>query len=229
MARIPEQPSRTSPPGPAVRTSPLAVVSLVLALMPCCPLVNVVGIVLGLAALRRIDLAGGRVGGRRMARAAVLAGGGMTILSMFMLRDFSRTMHQSYEAAMNGQVEAFVHAAVSGDVSAANQAWSNQPGERLQPDEIEAFGRELNSRYGPLKRFTIASSVTSGSLLTPRMDAAGIFVFENGQLTGSARFNLVAGTVSVKPTFRIRSLRIDDAQQGDLMLPPASDMSQMPN
>jgi hypothetical protein len=200
--------------------SRLAVVALVLAVLPCPP-VMLIGGTLGLIALRRIQASHGALGGRRIALAAALTGAALTLISTALYTWFVSAVTNDFQAIMTRHTEEAVRHAAAGQSQLVVQRWSKDAAASIEPAEIEAFGGEAAQRYGALERFDVTSMYPrkSRTWLGGGFDIAGIFRFENAERTGAASFEYQPGFGSPTPLFRILSLRIDDAEQGDLQLP----------
>jgi hypothetical protein len=203
------------------RVSWLAITALVLAVIPCCPFVSLLGGMLGMVAVRHIGLSGGRLSGRKVAIAAATIGVGVTFVSSVVFNSLQQYADRTTRATIITQVEATVRDAADGRTGTALGRWQTDLGasRALTEDSIERFGRFTRDRYGELQRFTITSMVTSHNIFSPQIEVAGIFVFESRELTGSATFQLESGSSAFWPNFWLRKLVIDDPRLGALQLP----------
>ena len=200
------------------RISALAITGLVLAVIPLCPPANLLAVVLGMLALRRIRISSGRLRGAGLARAAIFAGSVLTILSLILLTRFATRQQELIDQAMVDVVKSTIQGAMGDRADSVRLSWVGPREKRPGEEEILAFGRTLEERYGTFERCDIVSSVMTGSFLAPRMEAAGIFYFSGGQLHGSVEVDFLIQPFQTDPTFRMRALRIEDPQAGDIEL-----------
>jgi hypothetical protein len=200
------------------------VVALVLSVVACCPLVSLLGALLGIAAYRRITLSGGLLRGRRVAQTAIILGVGLSIASSIVWSKVQSSLVGWTNDAAVTCVESFVRAAQRGDASGARSRWagSTQAAGAANDDSVLGFGAAASDRYGSLRAFRVTSIVSAGSMLASGLDVAGTFSFERRELPGSAGFVLEPVSMWSMPVLRLRQIVIEDAQAGDLALPQRS-------
>jgi len=220
-SRTPDR--RTTPAGTNGRLSKLAVTAVVVAAIPLCPLTGLLGALLGVLALRRIRLSGGRLGGRRTALAAIIIGVACAFVWSAVLDRVARQQREWQEKAMVGAVTAVIEAERAPDLNAALQAWSSLDPDRPAGEEILRFSRETTARYGRFDRFAIISTSRRISLTQPAVEVAGVFHFADEAPLGSARFALEAVPGRIMPVFRLTRLMIEDQHRGNLILGSTSD------
>jgi hypothetical protein len=219
-----QPPPQLEPDGQrSLRTSALAIAALVLSVIPCCPMVNLAGAMIGVAALRRIDSAPAQLGGRRLAIVAIAAGLGLSIFLGGAWIAFAVQYQDRVDRDMVTTVETFVRSAADGDVAQARAMWSRVPSAAIDDAAVFAFGQEVKDRYGALERISIASTTSVGSVLSMRIDAACVFSFESSTRTGSAGFQVISSASGFWPTVRLVSLRIDDADRGNIIVGPKAE------
>ncbi len=199
--------------------SALAVVGLVLALVPCCPFISLLGAMLGISAWRRIRISNGKLGGRRVALAACFAGIGLSIVSTVGLSVLSRAISDSSRDTMVSSIEQTIATAIDGNMHAVPSAWASTSATPTSA-QVSDFGKQMKERYGAFQRFKMTTSNVGGSLLRQEHEVAGIFVFERRELTGSAKFEVRAAAGESWPTFELQSILIEDHELGELRLPP---------
>jgi hypothetical protein len=222
-APMPE-PAVTPPsaPGEPAARSRLAIVALVVALVPCCPMSSLLGAFLGLVALRRIRLSeagpGPRLGGTRIALAAIVAGAASAVVWSSVLDRFVRGQESQQRDAILARVAEVVDGAQTGDAATARAVWATDDANRPSPEEIEDFGRAATERYGRFERFAIISAARSGSMLAPEVEVAGMFHFERESPLGSVRFVMRFTPGSLVPLFVLQRLTIEDQEHGGLEL-----------
>jgi hypothetical protein len=106
-----------------------------------------------------------------------------------------------------------------GQVAAAAGHWAKLVGDAPSAESLQRFGALTHDRYGRLNRFQITSMVASNGLFSHQIEIAGVFSFERGERTGSAKFQLRPGEGVAWPSFWIQGLKIDDAEHGSIQLP----------
>ncbi len=207
------------PKGPL---SALAVTALVIAVLPGCPPVNLLGLVLGVLALRRIRNASGRLGGRRIAQLAVGLGWLSSMLWAAGWWWVGDTTRDALEQSMTEQVERLL--VIESDRQAEEQVarWSGPAAVAPSPQEVRAFAESVRARYGPLRRLSVTSMTTDGSFSDPTYVIAMIAFFEGGQHAASGRFRLQVGTLQT----RLQRLIVMDPDGGDLMIPSVAESDQ---
>ncbi len=196
----------------------LAVAGLVMAIIPCCPPANLLAVGLGLLALRRIGASSGRLRGVGLARAAIFAGSILTILSLVLLTRFANRQQQLMDQAMVNVVESTIQGSMIDRADSVRLSWVGPRESRPSEEEILAFGQTLQERYGTFKRCAIVSSLMTGSFLAPRMEAAVIFHFADGQRHGSIEVDFLVRSFQIDPAFSMRAVLIEDPQAGDIEL-----------
>jgi hypothetical protein len=213
--QIKQSPAKVRPP----KLSALAVVALVVAAVPCCPLVNLLGAMLGIAAMGRIQFWRGSLGGRRVAATAIGIGLGLAVLLSAAWMTFSYREQQRLESQMVSSIEGFIRAAEDGRSDTAQQFLRPGIDKGESGDVLAGFGEQMKQRFGSLERVSIASQSNSGSLLAPTIETACVFVFESTQRTGSAAFQLAITGKSIWPELRLTRLVVDDGESGSLAFP----------
>ena len=197
------------PSGPR-RLSPLAVVAVVLAAIPMCVPVNLLGFVFGVLALRRIRLSAGMWRGVGVARTAVVLGMVTTLggsWGWMALQEWQESVTTEAAArAANG----FVLAPAANDPSAALEWWSPQAG----PPSVEAlttFGKAL-AAGGAVSHVTVnaVTPTMDGDFLQPTLSLWLTIVCSDGQQWRSAaRLNLVPSPGELTPQGRLRWIEVD--------------------
>lgn len=217
----PDLPVNNPPPD---RVPKLAVVGLVLAFIPCCPMTALGGALLGLIALRRLPDPVANRRGRRVAITAVISGVALSCLWLFVLERARITQDEANERAMVASVgELF---AADTDPVAAATAWSERIETRPRAEDVAAFLAECEIRYGALDRFSPLTRHHDGPMFGPFVELSGVFHFEKGRPLGVVSLDVMtidveldALAVQLTPVFRFRSVTINDATLGDLHLP----------
>jgi hypothetical protein len=209
-----------APAGSRGRPSALAVVALIVAAIPLCPLTGFVGALLGVVALRRIRLAGGRLGGRGVATWAIVIGVAFAFIWLAVLDTVLQKQREAQEAMMINAVGAAMRSGQTADPAGALQVWSVSDPDRPSGGEIVGFGEEAAGRYGAFDRFSMIAVSSRGSFWRSTVEIAGMFHFADEAPLGSASFVLETPPGRIMPVFRLTRLMIEDGQRGDLILGP---------
>ena len=207
-------------------TSHLAIWAFVTSLLLCCPLTGLVSVFLGFLAHRRIVAAEGRLGGRRLALAAIAIGTAGTVIWLFSWDAFGRWYLESIEDRIEATTRAVVNDAASGDLAAAGLAFDGAivP----TPEAFTAFGTAVDDRYGSLLGVSVESPRMTGTTMVPRMETRLLFEFERGgPRYGAAAYSLRATMLGqdVLPRPKILWIEIFDPTDGELRLgePPEAE------
>ena len=225
----PIEPTNESSPqgGPGYRPpiSTMAVIAVILAFIPLCPPVNALGAVLGLISLRRIRESAGRLGGRRVALVATIAGIVLSILWIVLSQWFATLNEKQLQKDMGLAIDSFLHAAEEGKPGEAMTRWSVQDA-KVSEDEITAFGAALEKRLGAFESVDIVlfEQATGGSLIDLNANCSTIiYRFKDGERNGSARFALKFNSHpehwwAMLPL--LEEIRIKTGEGEELVLPP---------
>ncbi|MHC5003822.1 MAG: hypothetical protein ACYTJ0_11935 [Planctomycetota bacterium] len=193
--------------------SRLAVAALVLAVIPVCPPVNLAGVFTGLVAVRRIRAAPDRIGGRRVAWAAVLAGWLSSIAWSVALWWAGAAVQSQLQESMVAAIEATIIDGAARPESIRSMHWA--AGSEPDAEQIVATATESAERYGRLERVSITSLASGGTMAQPTYTTALTLFFEGrDQRVGSAQFHTVPGTMRV----RLARLTILDADAGNIVI-----------
>jgi hypothetical protein len=188
----------------------------------CVPLVtSLAATILGAIALRRIRLAAGRLSGRRLALAGTLLGSIGVVVWLGGLSWLGNWYRGVLNEAMSQRVTTFLELAADQPAEAAAEFhWGkNRGSSAISADEAGRFGGEVRSRFGQLHEFSIISEASTGTAFAPELEIAATFRFERGERLGAATFAVVPGSNPFIPRVRLRSLRIEDTELGDLLIP----------
>lgn len=175
------------------------------------------GAALGIVAYKRILLSGGMLRGRRTAQAAIILGAALGLGGgVFWSYLVSVVQTRTNDTAVR-DVETLLRAAQHGDADAVRSVWLANQASRLSDETIADFGRSTAERYGEFRSFRVTSLVPGSGVLGNSLVAAGTFSFAQRDLPGSVRyvFDLFGS-----PMLRLQQVVIEDAQNGDLSLPP---------
>ena len=216
--------STTDPLRPAAgpsKTSAMAVIALVLALLPMCVPLNLVGSFLGVIALRRVNAAGGLLRGRMAAHVAIWGGLILTVSGWWAWTALGQWGERAIQQTAAETTTAFLRDAAEGRPQDALGHWSPSA-PRPSEAEVEAFGQVV-AAIGEVKSVGIVSMqpLPGGSMLQPTWSAWLVITIDTAQYDGSARFDLLPGVGSLSPRAVLRQVLID-GPEGDVSLPVAA-------
>lgn len=201
---------------PGAPTSKLAITALVMTCVPCCSPVTMVGVVIATIAALRIRSADGKLGGIRLARAAVLIGVGQTLIMLFVLGQ----VRNSLSTQVNRDADQLVNDLFSDDAATRSGVrWARTVA--VSDEAIMAFIRQAESRYGAFQSFTVVRhSFRPQGMFDQAVDVGGTFVFEDARRPGGAVLFFDIEMPASRSTLTLRSVEIADATIGALHLPP---------
>lgn len=182
----------------APRRDPAAIAALALSVLACCPVVSLLGVLLGSLSLVRIRSSGGALTGRGMAWIAIAVSVVLGIGSSSVLE----------RIANRAQTEI-----ASQTRLAASQLFGEGPDPGAWwPSEMAAgareFGGRIRSELGALKSVTTAQGDTlwtgTGAQETLRLH----MTFERGDIIGATRVAISADPRTWTPTISMRSIEL---------------------
>ncbi|MDG2022677.1 MAG: DUF4190 domain-containing protein [Phycisphaerales bacterium] len=189
MSGSPTHP-QTASKGQAPR-SQLAVAAFITSLALCCPLTGMVAVFLGFLAHRRITASGGRLGGRRLALAAIAIGTASTVIWLFSWDAFGKWYLEALEERMLGTTRSMIEDAAEGDLAAASLGFD--PASTPEQAELAEFGVAIADRFGELIDIELKDAVMLGDTLDPRMEVRLVLDFDPGGIRyGAGAFSLRA-------------------------------------
>lgn len=214
-------PESTLDPLPAStpqQTSALAIIAVVLAVLPLCVPLNLLGTMLGVLASRRIKAAGGQLRGRGAARAAIWGGLIMTVIGWWVWSEVGQWTQRVIEQSAGETTTAFLQDISEGRSQAAFAHWS--PNADTPTDaHVDAFTKAV-VRLGPVKSVGIVSMqpLPDTDMWKPLWSAWLVVSIGDDKYDGSAQYELrpEAGSITPRPMLRQFTL---DAPDGQLALP----------
>jgi len=204
---------------PQQKRSGLATASIICSVMICCPIVTLVGVILGIVALLRIR--GSQKAGRGLAWAGIIIGLVTTTLSSLLiafvanaafevLEQTPKLVTTAIESGINGDIEAF-RTEFSFDAVSAND------------EEVTTFIETITSRYGTFDEAVIDMQAMQGGQQSSKEQAEIPLqlVFETQTISSTVVIDIAQGKESWVDV-KIQCLLIHDSEKGDLAFPFAS-------
>lgn len=213
----PDSPATSTTPVPQPATSSWAVASLLCSIAVCCPLMPLVGALLGIRALVEINAHPTAIRGRAMARAGIAIG----VIAALLWIGFFAWWHFNARIPMRQGPVNELQAGMSGNVAAFKAGFSGA-GATAPDEQARVFLHELESRYGRLLGSQIsASSATQAPLSGPaEIPIAYTFTFARKNVEAEAVFLTFAPTrLLPQPRMKWLRIRIIDPERGDLVYP----------
>jgi hypothetical protein len=197
--------------------SGMAIIAVVLAFLPMCVPLNLLGTTLGFLAKRRIDLSGGAIGGRGAARAAIWGGVIMTVAGWWAWSSLTQWAEDMVRQQASETASAFMADIQKGDFESAATRWSPEI-ETPDATAMKKFATAV-AVLGTVEGVGIrVMQPLSSDSITPVWSAGLIFNFSDAQLLGSARYDVLMGVTSTEEMVRLRRIVID-ALDDTLSLP----------
>ena len=170
--------------------SGMAVTAFVLTLLFCIPVLPLVGLLLGLAALGRTATPGGTMRGRPLAVTAIIVGVLVTagqVYTTVKMVEVAKIIADAFEVVVNGP-EVALGAAFKGDSPEATEWW--WPGSEPSAAKTAAFAADCRGRFGEFVSVVIIDD------FQPPMGQTTFslpykFTFKNGVYDGSIQFRAV--------------------------------------
>jgi len=205
--------------------SKLAVASIVVVLIPCCPLTSLVGAFLAAFSLSRIWRAKDRFGGERLAIAALLIGlAGALVQTTVVLRWQAGNMEKA-EVSLDGRVTAFFDLERE---SPATSMWSSL--EQPASVAVESFLADVQTRYGDLKSIDFMSSSRTAGASPRHVTYAVMFEFSGERVSGAVWAVIAINTDITKildpPVLDVRGILLRDHNLGNLTLGHAAEAAE---
>lgn len=208
--------------GQPLRTSGLAIASIICSLIFFCPVTTIIGPILGVIGLITISEMRGTKG-KGLAATAVVLGIFFTVGWIIIGITAGRFIIDAGEFVQTGPRTALT-AGFAGDL----QGFQNEfhgPG-ATNPDGAEAFITELRTRYGEFR----GSNLMPGSQPRqprrpddPAMVAAYVLTFEDSQVNADVELMFAdPAASSIVFVYKLSSITVLDSQLGDLKYPPPS-------
>lgn len=180
------------------RRDPAAIAALALSVLACCPVVSLLGVLLGSLSLVRIRSSGGALTGRGLAWTAIAVSvvvgvGSSTVLERIANRAQTEIAAQTRLAATQ----------LFGEGPDPGAWWPSE-----MAAGARAFGGRIRSELGALKSVTTAQGDTlwtgTGAQETLRLH----MTFERGDIIGATRIAISADPRTWTPTISMRSIEL---------------------
>ena len=197
----------------------MATASLICSLILCCPIVTLVGVILGIVALMKIR--GSAMSGRGLAWAGIIIGILTTTLTtLFMIIVLILTLGVLEQTPES--VTTAIKAGITGDIEKFRMEFTHDA-VAASDDEITSFLETITTRYGVFDKAVI-DMATMQAGQQPSGDEPELpiqLVFETKTISAIAVFTVAKGTDSLIDV-QIQCLLVRDPENGDVAFPLAS-------
>jgi hypothetical protein len=199
----------------------MATASLICSLILCCPIVTLVGVILGVVALLKIR--GSAMSGRGLAWAGIIIGILTTTLTtLFMIIALILTLSVLEQTPES--VTTAIKAGITGDIEKFRMEFTHDA-IAASDDEITIFLETISTRYGVFDEAVIDTATMQAgqqpSTGEGEKELAIQLVFETKTISAIAVFTFAKGTDSLFDV-QIQCLLIRDPENGDIAFPLAS-------
>ena len=201
------------------KRSGLATASLICSLIVCCPIVTIVGVILGIVALFRIRSSG--MTGRGLAWSGIIIGLLTTIVSSLIIAFIASAAMEVLDQTPK-LVTTAIQSGIDGDVEAFRAEFSFEAAS-AQDEEVATFIETLTSRYGTFDEAVIDMAAMQGSQESSNGQAElpMQLVFETQSVSSTVVIDIGQSEESWIDV-KIQCLSIHDSEKGDLAFPIAS-------
>ena len=197
----------------------MATASLICSLILCCPIITLVGVILGIVALLKIR--GSAMSGRGLAWAGIIIGILTTTLTTFFMI-IALIAGLSILEQTPESVTTAIKAGITGDIEKFRMEFTHDA-VAASDDEINSFLETISTRYGVFDKAVI-DMATMQAGQQPSGDEPELpiqLVFETKTISAIAVFTVSKGTDSLIDV-QIQCLLIRDPENGDVAFPLAS-------
>lgn len=196
------------------QVSRLAIASLILSLVFCCPLTTLAGIITGSIAVIK-TMHNQALTGRWMAILAIiisLAGTGLQI------SDVSWVYYAVFKPIMIGP-ETAIQVGEAGDIAAFQSHFVTFAANQSADDDAKEFLATLKDRYGAFQGASLDQGSTPTKIPNAGEDFTGDYQldFAKGRIRCTCTFEI--GSTQGELSMRIKEIVIQDADHGDLTYP----------
>ncbi len=204
-------------------TSRLAIASLVLSIVFCCPVTTIAGIVMGAIAVA-LTTKDTRVAGRWLAVLAITIG----LLGTAFQATVATWGYKTVFVPVLTGPESAIRSGDAGDIEVFVARFAVPASKGNTVDNAKVFLEELKSRYGALTSAGLDQGATPTQIAPSGRDFVGDYMldFANGRVRATCSIELAdaAGALSM----RLTQMTIHDAALGNLHYPPVEEVEKAP-
>jgi hypothetical protein len=202
-----------------------AYIGLVCSLVFCCPVTSLVGVLVGWFSLRAIDRSDGRLGGRRLALAAIIIGLVMLPFQFLLLSAYNARSDEAISDGLASCVATVFDVDGQDRKRALEQVFVRRRGQYPSPELADEFVRSVVSDLGDFRSVSIVQRSVQPDFARSLHDVALVFMFEENMATGGAVCELIMNPTNFQLEVRLVDLEINLTDGKVLHLPAASAVS----
>lgn len=179
------------------------------------------GFVLGLIALRRIQASGGALGGRKIAKTALILGLVMVPVQYFILDGFQKMNERLLQEGLEDSMSTLFDVESVKRDDDLLRVFSTLEGRRPSRDEINAFVDEVLSSLGMYEGLSVIRSTPGDSgLLDRSYEVAVGFRFSDRTVTGGVECLVIPSGTSKPHAVLFQRIELQIQPEVTLQLPP---------
>ena len=195
--------------------------ALASSLVLCCPMTSLMGFVLGLIALRRIQASGGALGGRKIAKTAMILGLVMVPVQYFILDSFQKLNERLLQEGLEDSMSILFDVESVQRDDDLLRIFSTLEGRRPSGAEIKTFVDEALSSLGAYQGLSVIRSTPGDSgFLDQSYEVAVGFRFSDRTVTGGLECLVIPSGTSMPHAVLFQRIELQIEPELTLQLPP---------
>lgn len=195
--------------------------ALASSLVLCCPMTSLMGFVLGLISLRRIQASGGVLGGRKIAKTAMILGLVMVPVQYFILDSFQKMNERLLQEGLENAMSVLFDVDSQERSDQLLRIFSTLDGKRPSKDEIDLFVDRATSSLGAYQGLSVIRSTPGESgFLDRSYEVAVGFRFADRTVTGGVECLVIPSGTSNPHAILFQRLELQIRPEETLQLPP---------
>lgn len=201
----------------------LPFIALASSLVLCCPMTSLMGFVLGLISLRRIQASGGMLGGKRIAKIAMILGIVMVPVQYFLLDSFQKMNERLLQEGLGNSMSILFDVDAQDRPDALLRIFSTFDGKRPSESEIEAFVSQVTSTLGEYQGLSVIRSTPGkAGFLDRSYEIAVGFRFIDQTVTGGVECMVIPSGTTKPHAILFQRIELQIQPEVTLKLPAGS-------
>ena len=195
--------------------------ALASSLVVCCPMTSLMGFVLGLIALRRIQASGGVLGGRKIAKSAMILGLVMVPIQYFILDGFQKMNERLLQEGLEHSMSVLFDTNAPDRQDELLRVFSTLDGKRPSRVVIDRFVERAVTSLGDYQGLSVIRSTPGDSgLLDRTYEVAVGFRFAERTVTGGVECLVIPSGTSNPHAVLFQRIELQLQPDLTLQLPP---------
>ena len=201
----------------------LPYIAIASSLVLCCPMTSLMGFVLGLISLRRIQASHGRLGGRTIAKMAMALGLIMVPVQYFILDAFQKMNERLLQEGLEHSMSVVFDVDSQDRSDDLLRVFSSLDGKRPSTAEIDSFVERATSELGPYQGLSVIRSTPGESgFLDRSYEIAVGFRFTARTVTGGVECLVIPSGTSLPHSILFQRIELQVLPESALMLPAST-------